>query len=67
MQAMKNSSKIEWTEVTKDKFRKLNSTFATKPVRLFPDFSEDAGRFVLETDWSKEAKALSSYKKIRTA
>ena len=31
--------------------------FATAPLRHYPDFSKTGGRFILETDWSKEAKA----------
>ena len=39
------------------KFQRLKQWFDKPPVRSFPDFSPKAGRFILETDWSKEAKA----------
>ena len=57
MQTMKNHPKPGWTDVTREKFQTLKSLFASAPVRSFPDFSKTAGRFILETDWSKEAKA----------
>ena len=57
MQEIKNTNPLPWDDKIQENFEKLKTAFSTAPVRAFPDFSPEAGRFILETDWSAEAKA----------
>ena len=57
MEAMKNKKTLTWTPVMRAKFQELKRQFSNPPIRTFPDFSPSGGRFILETDWSKIAKA----------
>ena len=57
MQEIKNTNPLPWDNKLQENFDKLKMAFSTAPVRAFPDFSPEAGRFILETDWSAEAKA----------
>jgi hypothetical protein len=57
MQAMRNKSELIWTKELQKEFDMSKELFTQSPVRHYPDFSPTAGRFILVTDWSKDAKA----------
>ena len=57
LQAMRNKNELIWTKELQAEFEKSKELFTTSPVRHYPDFSPEGGRFILETDWSKDAKA----------
>ena len=43
---------IEWTPSMKEDFEKLKVAFSKGPTRAYPDFSDGANPFVLDTDFS---------------
>ena len=49
--------RLVWEPEVIKKFEELKRLFTQEPVRSYPDFSPDAGRFVMETDWSAEARS----------
>ena len=58
MESMKSQKgKLVWEPAVIEKFEKLKTLFTQSPVRSYPDFSKDAGMFILETDWSAEARS----------
>ena len=53
MNSVKNTSApIEWTPTMTEKFDLLKKAFNTRPVRGYPNYSEEAEPFILDTDWS---------------
>ena len=56
---MKSQKKgpLTWTPSAIERFERLKSLFLTSPVRAYPDFSENAGRMILETDFSEDARS----------
>ena len=59
MEGMKSQKgKLVWEPAVIEKFEKLKTLFTQSPVRSYPDFSKDAGMFILETDWSAEARSV---------
>ena len=59
LESMKSQKKgpLTWTPTAIQRFEKLKSLFLTSPVRAYPDFSEGAGRMILETDFSEDARS----------
>ena len=61
LDGIKNKRTLEWDEDQEKQFQQLEEAFVSAPIRHFPDFSEGAGPFVLDTDWSAAAKAAVLY------
>ena len=53
LNSMRNiKGSLDWTEELKDNFKQLKKAFAKSPMRAYPDYSEGASPFVLDTDFS---------------
>ena len=59
LESMKSQKKgpLTWTPTAIQRFERLKSLFLTSPIRAYPDFSENAGRMILETDFSEDARS----------
>ena len=58
MEGMKSQkSKLIWKDEVIKKFEKLKELFQTGPIRAYPDFSDQSGKFILETDFSTHARS----------
>ena len=53
MNAMRNiKGPLEWTDELKNNFLQLKRAFEKSPTRAYPDYSEGANPFILDTDFS---------------
>ena len=53
MNAMRNiKGPLEWTDELKGNFAQLKQAFEKSPTRAYPDYSENANPFILDTDFS---------------
>ena len=53
MNKMRNiKGPLEWTDELKNNFAKLKLAFEKSPTRAYPDYSEGANPFILDTDFS---------------
>ena len=58
MEAMKSQkSKLVWQPEVIAKFERIKELFIKEPIRAYPDFSPDSGKFILETDFSATARS----------
>ena len=59
LEGMKSQKKgpLTWTPSAIERFERLKAIFLTSPVRAYPDFKPGAGRMVLETDFSEDARS----------
>ena len=59
LEGMKSQKKgpLVWTPSATKRFERLKAIFLTSPVRAYPDFGPNAGRMVLETDFSEDARS----------
>ena len=52
--AKTNREAFIWTDTMNKKFEQLKKKFAERPIRAFPDYSDDAEPFTLSVDFSAE-------------
>ena len=58
MESMKSQrSKLVWQPEVIAKFERIKELFVTEPIRAYPDFSPNSGKFILETDFSATARS----------
>ena len=57
LQSLRNKKTLIWTDELVQEFEDSKQMFAAPPIRHYPDFSPEAGRFILVTDWSRDAKS----------